>query len=291
MKYRGAYLLSLGLMMTAMTPSVAGPDQSLRPQERPFVVRFTSGGSAQAPATLAVRPILRPGSQQATRATIVPVAVMASAISTDLEPLSGSSPAVSLRPDLRPESVVQAGLFSRRKPPKKGSVCGDRYIRGEKVGAVSSSVRGCGISDAVRVTEVSGVRLSQGAVMNCQTAQALKDWVEKGVKPTFRRRGPIVEMRVAAHYVCRTRNHKAGAKISEHGKGNAIDISAFIMKDGEVITVAEGWKGSSTRSLLQKAHSRACGPFGTVLGPRADRYHLDHFHLDTARHRGGPYCR
>jgi hypothetical protein len=27
------------------------------------------------------------------------------------------------------------------------------------------------------------------------------------------------------------------------------------------------------------------------LGPDADRYHQDHFHLDTASHRSGPYCR
>jgi len=38
-------------------------------------------------------------------------------------------------------------------------------------------------------------------------------------------------------------------------------------------------------------HRAACGPFGTVLGPNADRFHQDHFHFDTARHRSGPYCR
>ena len=33
------------------------------------------------------------------------------------------------------------------------------------------------------------------------------------------------------------------------------------------------------------------GGFGTVLGPESDQFHQDHFHFDTARHRGGPYCR
>jgi hypothetical protein len=42
---------------------------------------------------------------------------------------------------------------------------------------------------------------------------------------------------------------------------------------------------------MRRAHKTACGPFGTVLGPNADRYHQDHFHFDTARYRSGSYCR
>jgi hypothetical protein len=42
---------------------------------------------------------------------------------------------------------------------------------------------------------------------------------------------------------------------------------------------------------MRRMHRGACGPFGTVLGPEADRYHQDHFHFDTARYRSGSYCR
>jgi hypothetical protein len=38
-------------------------------------------------------------------------------------------------------------------------------------------------------------------------------------------------------------------------------------------------------------HKSACGPFGTVLGPDADKYHKDHFHFDVAKHGNGAYCR
>ncbi len=201
-----------------------------------------------------------------------------------------AGPDTSPFPYARPQALEQKVLFGKRKK-RKGSVCGDIDIQGSVVGDVSSSTRGCGVRDAVKVTSVSDVRLSQAAVMSCDTARALNTWVDKSVKPAFRQRGPVVELRVAAHYVCRTRNHKAGAKISEHGKGNAIDISAFEMMDGEVITVLEGWKRGSPRRLLKKVWKQACGPFGTVLGPEADRYHKDHFHLDVAKHRSGPYCR
>jgi len=60
--------------------------------------------------------------------------------------------------------------------------------------------------------------------------------VEEVAQPAFN--GNLVEMRVAAHYSCRSRNNIKGAKISEHGKGRAIDIAAFVLSNGKVLTVA-----------------------------------------------------
>ncbi len=200
------------------------------------------------------------------------VAAIAPPAATGILPYQGSEPA----------------LFGRRKR-KRNAICGDPDLTGEVVGSVPGKLKGCGAQDAVRISAVSGVSLSQHSVMTCETAQALKTWVEKGVQPAFRKK--VVGLRVAAHYSCRTRNNRPGAKISEHGRGKAIDISGFILKNGETITVLKGWKKRKTRKQLEKVWKAACGPFGTVLGPRADRYHQDHFHFDTARHRSGPYCR
>ncbi|WP_380993065.1 extensin family protein [Sedimentitalea sp. HM32M-2] len=200
------------------------------------------------------------------------------------------SPDLSARPWLRPDDIVQQAMAKRRLR-RKGAVCGDIDIQGENVGHVPGRLKVCGIQDAVRVTAVSGVRLNPPALMNCKTAIALRSWTDKGLKPAFRQRGPVVEMKVAAHYACRTRNNRKGARISEHGKGNAIDLSAFTMMDGEVITVLRGWGQGTTLRPLRKAYRRACGPFGTTLGPDSDRYHRDHFHFDTASYRSGPYCR
>ncbi len=200
--------------------------------------------------------------------------------------LPGQAGAITPLPDL-----LEPVLFGKRKRKRqeKAAICGDLDIQGENVGAVPGRLNGCGAQDAVRISAISGVSLSQHSVMTCETAQALKHWVDKGVQPAFRK--DVVGLRVAAHYSCRTRNNRPGAKISEHGRGKAIDISGFILKNGDVVTVLEGWKRRKTRKQLEQVWKSACGPFGTVLGPRADRYHQDHFHLDTARHRGGPYCR
>jgi len=93
------------------------------------------------------------------------------------------------------------------------------------------------------------------------------------------------------HYSCRPRNNQRGAKISEHGRGRAIDIGAFTLKNGVSFSVLRDWNRSKWSDELSKMHRAACGPFGTVLGPRANKYHQDHFHFDTARYRSGSYCK
>lgn len=203
----------------------------------------------------------------------------------------GRSTALSLRPKLRPRSFRKRAR-QQAKLLKAGAVCGDPAIQGERIGAVPGRISGCGVSNAVRVRSVSGVTLSQTSVMDCNTANALKTWVDDTAKPTLRRTGGgLRSLRVAAHYACRTRNSRPGAKISEHGKGRAIDISGIGLRDGSRITVLKGWKSRKTSKVMRRLHAGACGPFGTVLGPKSDRFHQDHFHFDTARYRSGPYCR
>ena len=149
----------------------------------------------------------------------------------------------------------------------------------------------CGVRDAWTVSEVAGVRLSQQAILAPKTMRALETWVRNSAIPAIGRRGDgLKELQVVAHYACRTRNSRSGAKLSEHAKGHAIDIAAFVLRDGSRITVLNGWH-SGDSGLLRRLHSSACGTFSTVLGPNADRHHRDHFHFDVANYRGGAYCR
>lgn len=202
--------------------------------------------------------------------------------------LPQSYPALELQAE--PQAEPQAVLFGLGKR-RRGALCGDRAIEGERAGAVTGHLQGCGAAETVRVTSVAGVALSQPSILTCDTARALRKWVEDDVVKAFGRRNQVVRLRVAAHYACRTRNNRPGARVSEHGRAKAIDISGFYLEDGALVTVLKGWRDRSTRRALRKMWRGACGPFGTVLGPDSDRYHQDHFHFDTARHRGGAYCR
>lgn len=197
----------------------------------------------------------------------------------------------SLRPLFRTNKVAREGRAQKRLR-EKGAVCGDLDIQGETIGRVTGKLRGCVIENAVRVRSVSGIGLSQKAVMDCNTAGALKNWLEGAAKPALSKKGGgLKTLRVAAHYACRTRNNQKGAKLSEHGKGRAIDISAFKLADGTEVSVLTGWNARRYSQAMRRMHKGACGPFGTVLGPNANRFHRDHFHFDTARYRSGTFCR
>jgi hypothetical protein len=182
-------------------------------------------------------------------------------------------------------SAAPAPTAPTTSAPRKGSVCGDRAIRGEKIKPITSSVNGCGVADPVRVTEVAGIKLTQAVTVECDTVIALKDWIDSAMRPAFGNRD-VVQLRIAAHYACRGRNNKSGARISEHGKGRALDISGFIFADGTEWTISRDYN-----KQIRKAHQGACGIFGTTLGPGSDGYHEDHLHFDTASYRSGPYCR
>jgi hypothetical protein len=194
------------------------------------------------------------------------------------------------RPKARDSEVERQGK-ARASARAKGAVCGVPDIQGVSIGRVPGKQSGCGVEAAVRVQSISGVSLSTHAVMDCTTAKALKTWIDRGMKPALRNRGGVSQIRVVAHYACRTRNNQKGAKISEHGKGRAIDIAGFTLRNGAKVSVLNDWGGSTYSKALRQMHGAACGPFGTVLGPNADRFHRDHFHFDTARYRSGSYCR
>jgi hypothetical protein len=183
-----------------------------------------------------------------------------------------------------PPSKKEERKKKREKASMKGSVCGVAAIKGEEISPIKSKVKGCGVEDPVAVTSLAGVKLSQTATVDCSVAKALNRWVDEVAQPAFD--GKLVEMQVAAHYICRSRNNIKGAKISEHGKGRAIDISAFILSNGTVLTVERNYN-----KLLRRIYKAACPYFRTTLGPGSDGYHENHFHFDTSARNGGAYCR
>ncbi|WP_436398020.1 extensin-like domain-containing protein [Roseobacter sp. S98] len=196
-----------------------------------------------------------------------------------------------LRPVERPQSVLRRGREAALLR-ERGAICGNPDVQGVSIGRVSSPTRGCGIPEAVRVRAVSGISLSPAAVMDCRTALTLNHWVQESAVPRLRDTGGgLKAMRVIGHYACRTRNNRSGARISEHGKGKAIDISGFRLRDDTELTVLRDWNSKRGFLPLKSMHRDACGIFGTVLGPGSDRFHQDHFHFDTARHFNGAYCR
>ena len=203
-----------------------------------------------------------------------------------------NAPGTIYAPRAAPTPILRGGFQAAVETPSKGGVCNDPRLVGETIAPITSSRAGCGIAKPVSITAVSGVALSQPIRVGCGVARALADWTEQSAKPAAARSigAALTRMNTVASYSCRTRNSRPGARLSEHAKGNAVDIAGFSFAGGQEVSVLRGWDGTG-RHFLRQVWRDACGPFGTVLGPDSDRFHRDHFHLDVARHFGGPYCR
>jgi hypothetical protein len=215
-----------------------------------------------------------------------------------------SGPLRSPVPKPRPDDLVTIASASAADPdpvedevepkpkPKKGKgLCKDPRLKGELLESFGDPT-GCGITDPVRLREVDGVKLSTPATIDCETAGALADWIEDVAKPAFRRTGGGLDrLEIYASYACRKRNNLSSGKLSEHAKGNAVDIGGFVLANGQVVSVLSDWGKGTAGRILKDIRRGACGIFRTVLGPGSDRYHANHFHFDTARYRSGAYCK
>ena len=306
------------VLVVALTAAGAGAGQAfapdLSPRPAPRAALHGADGWAPRPSRVpvysgaSVRPMPRPGMVPATaprvsggwgRAGLPPRArpLRAARPAVITQPSGGSPLAVlvSTRPEARPTPGYAAPIAAApetRVIGREGRLCGDRDIRGVTLAPIPGAQPECGVERPVRVASVDGVTLSRPATVDCDTARALKTWVRDGVKPAVGRLGGgVASLRVVASYACRPRNGQPGGRISEHGRGKAVDVAAVTLRNGISLSVLNGWRDPVQKKLLKRMHAAACGPFGTVLGPEADKYHQDHFHLDTARHRSGPYCR
>lgn len=279
------WLLPLALMTA---PAFA----EMRPVPRPdgLVEQMSTRGASALPDTPAVAGSVRPVGRQSEASRIAQAIALYRA---DPRPVIDSAGLVrrSPRPVVRDSWLIDAASRRPRSAQSGGGICGRPSIQGQAIDPVPGA-GACGIPQAVRVTAVSGIALSRSARMDCGTAQALDDWVRQGVIPVVGNTGGgAVSLKVAAGYACRTRNNQPGGRLSEHGKGRAIDISGIMLANGSEINVLRDWGRGAEGRILRELHRRACGPFGTVLGPDGDRFHQDHFHFDTARYRSGPFCR
>jgi hypothetical protein len=146
-----------------------------------------------------------------------------------------------------------------------------------------SSLGGPSVCGAVHPFEMSAalggrVAMKPPALLRCPMIPQVERWVGEVVVPASRYYlgSPVVELRVAASYSCRAINHQFGGTLSEHGYANALDVSAFILADGRMVTVKAGWTGGEReRAFLHDVHDGGCRHFSTVLGPGYDPNHHD----------------
>jgi hypothetical protein len=238
------------------------------------------------------------------------------------------------------------------------------------------------------------ITFSPPATLTCDMIAALHKWLVGDVQPLARKHlgEPVVGVKTMSSFSCRNAYSRARARLSEHGRVNALDLGAFVTAHSETSVVADwgplarefatkvdatqaetikrqaeaaaaarkakphagpqlampdtvksnkpfqadatipvaipritlgshssgsptdlstglGWASPSRlggpkenavaapavspgarAAFLHEVHKAACAIFTTVLGPEANRYHRNHFHLDMAERKSAAIC-
>jgi hypothetical protein len=204
---------------------------------------------------------------------------------------------VAIDPDRLPALVATlllsglvAGCVGPPRPPAPmaGAECLDELAaQGVRFVPIAAPValNGCGIDNGVRI-EQSAISWNRPAEMSCTLAARLDRFEREAVQQAAQRYfgRPVVLIHHFGAYTCRGENGGNG-RLSQHARGNAIDIGSFELGDGTRIAVETDWRGRGPRrDFLHEVAKRACAYFNVVLTPASDALHHNHFHFDV-----GPY--
>ena len=202
---------------------------------------------------------------------------------------------------LEPAPEIGRGACGMTQPFKVAAM-GDGTLSGarEQPAPQSFAARLRGILGPTNVAarsatpRASPVAIEPRATLACPLITAVDRWFLEDVQPAAMAwfGEQVVEIKQISSYACRSMNNQPGARTSEHAYGNALDVAAYRFASGREVTVKDGWRGRpEERGFLRQIHAAACERFSTVLGPGADMFHYDHFHLDLARRSSKSVCK
>jgi hypothetical protein len=209
------------------------------------------------------------------------------------KPRPADAPAVEDKAAIKPAEAEKPAAEQAAPAPPPPSAC--RLALTEAI-AIAPSIPaisgpgGCGGDDLVRLEAVvlpdnKHVAVTPAAILRCTMAAAIADWVRSDMAPFAQSLGTsISDLDNFDSFECRGRNRVTGAKLSEHGRANAIDVRGLKFANGQSLSLTDRTAAREQREAV--LHS-VCARFTTVLGPGSDWYHEDHIHLDLAERRSG----
>ena len=226
------------------------------------------------------------------RARCLMLAALALGVST------ASVRAAADEPPLPPPRPPEFGAPGKAPPPlaPKGdaaSTCLAKLVAdgasAEGATAPPVSGEGCGIDAPVRLSSImadsGAVSLPDRPLVACEFAAVLADYVRLIVAPLGQAmlHAKVAAIETGPGYDCRTQDRIAGAKISAHAKGLAVDFVAITLANKRRVLV-ERQTSADEASYFRAIRTAACGWFTTVLGPGADSFHANNMHLDIIQH-------
>jgi hypothetical protein len=210
------------------------------------------------------------------------------------KPRPAEAPGIEDKPiEGKPEEAEKPAAEKTAPAPPPPSACRLALTEAIAIAPSIPSINGpgsCGGDDLVRLEAVvlpnsRQVAVKPAAILRCAMAAAVADWVRTDMAPFAQSLGTTLsDLDNFDSFECRGRNRVSGAKLSEHGRANAIDIRALKFANGQSLSLTDR---SVAREQREAVLHSVCARFTTVLGPGSDWYHEDHIHLDLAERRGG----
>ena len=145
----------------------------------------------------------------------------------------------------------------------------------------------CGIKYPVKISTFGSVGVKPAATLTCAMALTFARWTKNELVPSARRRyfTGVKTIHQGSSYSCRKIADSRGV-LSEHGKGNALDIMRIELNSGKDIDVKKpGLFAFRQRGFLNNVRADGCQYFNTVLGPGYNYDHRNHFHFDIKQRR------
>ena len=139
----------------------------------------------------------------------------------------------------------------------------------------------CGIDYPVKVSAIGSIQMKPAATLTCDMAATFAGWTKNELVPSARWRyfSGVKTIHQGSSYSCR--NIAGEGVLSEHGKGNALDVMSIELNNGDDIDVRKpGLFAFRTRGFLNTVRADGCQYFTTVLGPGYNYDHRNHFHFD-----------
>jgi hypothetical protein len=199
------------------------------------------------------------------------------------------NPDVLLHPDDPMNPVTQMKLSALRDAPEQClailAAAPEHWLDYLPL-ADYTPVEDCPLRNVVRVRN-SGVRFNAPFTATCPLTVRWLMFERQQLQPLAMEilGSPVDEVEHFGTFACRNVYNRQNGRRSQHASASAIDVAAFVLKDGTRISVLRDWDNEDSPEhsrFLKGIHRAACGYFGTVLGPDYNQPHENHFHLDTS---------
>ncbi|WP_269930575.1 extensin-like domain-containing protein [Aminobacter sp. HY435] len=274
------------------------PMVEVAPQPAPVMAASASDAQMMASVPAAIEPTL--DAQAETLGEIAPVAPqpvqtasLAPAQGRGMQTLAPSNPYMVAYPKPEDPSTLQQAVPQRvpaMMPADEVDCRNDLKkldVQYRDLPSISAGAA-CGIDYPVKVSAIGSVQMKPAATVTCAMAASFAAWTKRELVPAARLRyfTGVKTIHQGSSYSCRK---IAGSRtLSEHGKGNALDIMRIELNSGRDIEVEKpGLFAFRTRGFLNTVRSDGCNYFNTVLGPGYNYDHRNHFHFDIKQRRNG----